>query len=102
MLLKPYDFSDVGQAIVLSSEYKEVLRYSPATDFLVYNGGYWEESKPKAQAVAQELTARQPKEAEIELNNSLNQMADSGALDMVMEKGPKKAAKDLKKIKTKL
>lgn len=94
VLLKPYDFSDVGQAIVLSSEYKEVLRYSPATDFLVYNGGYWEESKPKAQAVAQELTARQLKEAEIELNNSLNQMSDSGALDMVMEKGPKKAAKD--------
>lgn len=94
VLLKPNDFSDVGQAIVLSTEYKEVLRYSPATDFLVYNGSFWEESKPKAQAVAQELTARQLKEAEIEINNSLNQMSDSGALDIVMEKGPKKAAKD--------
>lgn len=94
VLLKPNDFSDVGQAIVLSTEYKEVLRYSPATDFLVYNGSFWEESKPKAQAVAQELTARQLKEAEIEVNNSLNQMSDSGALDIVMEKGPKKAAKD--------
>ena len=57
--LKPEDFSDVGQAIVLSSEYKVVLRYSPATDYIVYNGSFWEESKPKAQAISQDLTARQ-------------------------------------------
>src|SRR5699024_7749352 len=94
VLLKPNDFSNVGQAIVISTEYKEVLRYSLATDFLVYNVSVWEESKPKAQAVAQELTARQLKEAEIEVNNSLDQMSDSGASDMVMAKGPKNAAKD--------
>ena len=92
--LKPKDFSDVGQAIVLSNEYKEILRYSPATDFLVYNGSFWEESKPKAQAVAQELTTRQLKEAELEINNALNEMTDNGALDIVMEKGAKKAAQD--------
>ena len=92
--MKPEDFSDVGQAIVLSNEYKEILRYSPATDFLVYNGSFWEESKPKAQAVAQELTTRQLKEAELEINNALNEMTDNGALDIVMEKGVKKAAQD--------
>lgn len=98
VLLKPNDFSDVGQAIVLSTEYKEVLRYSPATDFLVYNGGFWEESKPKAQAVAQELTERQLKEAEIEINNALNEMSENGALDIVMEKGSKKAGSFLNSI----
>lgn len=56
--LKPTDFSDVGQATVLAREYAGQLRFSPATDYLVYNGSYWEESKPKSQAVAQELTTR--------------------------------------------
>lgn len=95
LLLKPQDFSDVGQATVLSDEYKNILRYSPATDFLVYNGGYWEESKPKAQAVAQDLTARQLKEAETEVNLALNEMSENGALDVVMDKGLKKAAQFL-------
>ncbi len=92
--LKPSDFSDVGQAVILSNEYKETLRYSPSTDFLVYNGGFWEESKPKAQAIAQELTTRQLKEAEIEINNALNEMTSNGALDIVMEKGTKGAVQD--------
>lgn len=95
ILLKPDDFSDVGQAIVLSNEYKEVLRYSPATDYLVYNGGFWEESKPKSQAVAQELTTRQLHEAEVAINQMLNEMSENGALDIVMEKGMKKAAQFL-------
>ena len=101
ILLKPSDFSDVGQAIVLSDEYKEILRYSPATDFLVYNGSFWEESKPKSQAVAQELTERQLKEAEIEISNSLNEMSENGALDIVMEKGSKKAEQFLNTVQSK-
>ena len=40
--LKPDDFSDVGQALVLTREYGDRLRYSPATDYLVYNGSFWE------------------------------------------------------------
>ena len=46
--LKPMDFSDVGQATVLAMEYKDILRYSPSTDYMVYNGSFWEESKPKS------------------------------------------------------
>ena len=65
LLLKPEDFSDVGQAIVLAREYKNALRYSPATDYIVYNGSFWEESKPKSQALAQELTARQLKRLKV-------------------------------------
>ncbi len=62
--LKPTDYSDVGQATVLAREYEGKLRYSPSTDFLVYNGRFWEESTPTAQAVAQELTTRLLVEAE--------------------------------------
>ncbi|MFY9282848.1 MAG: phage/plasmid primase, P4 family [Miniphocaeibacter sp.] len=90
--LKPADFSDVGQAIVLFNEYLGVLRYSPATDYIVYNGSFWEESKSKAQAVAQELTTKQLEEVEFEIDNALDEMTGNGAMDIVMENGAKKAA----------
>ena len=77
--LKPTDYSDVGQATVLSREYEAKLRYTPSTDFLVYNGGFWEESKPKAQAVAQELTTRQLEEAETEIRKTTAEMMKNGA-----------------------
>ena len=51
-LLMPEDFSDVGQAIVLSREYMDRLRFSPATDYIVFNGSFWEESQPNAQGKA--------------------------------------------------
>ena len=84
--LKPSDYSDVGQATVLAREYEGKLRYSPSTDFLVYNGRFWEESKPKAQAVAQELTTRQLEEAETD------EMMKNGAWELLASMGPKKAA----------
>ncbi|MEW6903244.1 phage/plasmid primase, P4 family [Trueperella pyogenes] len=62
--LRPDDFTDVGQAATLATEYADRLRYSPATDWLVYNGSFWEESAPAAQGIAQELTDRQLEEAD--------------------------------------
>ena len=90
--LKPSDYSDVGQATVLAREYEGKLRYSPSTDFLVYNGRFWEESKPKAQAVAQELTTRQLEEAEAEIKKATDEMMKNGAWELLASMGPKKAA----------
>lgn len=90
--LKPSDYSDVGQATVLAIEYEGKLRYSPSTDFLVYNGRFWEESKPKAQAVAQELTTRQLEEAETEIKKATDEMMKNGAWELLTSMGPKKAA----------
>lgn len=92
--LKPTDYSDVGQATVLASEYEGKLRYSPSTDFLVYNGSFWEESKPKAQAVAQELTTRQLREAKAEIKKATNEMVENGAWEILSSKGHKKAIYD--------
>ena len=78
-LLMPEDFSDVGQAIVLSREYMDRLRFSPATDYIVFNGSFWEESQPNAQGIAQELTARQLEEAETEIQRCMKEMSDNGA-----------------------
>lgn len=66
-MLMPEDNSDVGQAAVLAREYGWCLRYSPSTDFIVYNGSFWEESKPKAQGYSQKITDRQLLEAEEEI-----------------------------------
>lgn len=90
--LKPSDYSDVGQATVLAREYEGKLRYSPSTDFLVYNGRFCEESKPKAQAVAQELTTRQLEEAETEIKKATDEMLKNGAWELLASMGPKKAA----------
>lgn len=90
--LKPSDYSDVGQATVLAREYEGKLRYSPSTDFLVYNGRFWQESKPKAQAVAQELTTRQLEEAETEIKKATDEMMKNGAWELLASMGPKKAA----------
>lgn len=90
-LLMPEDFSDVGQAIVLSREYMDRLRFSPATDYIVFNGSFWEESQPNAQGIAQELTARQLEEAETEIQRCMEEMSENGAWAMLAAMGAKKA-----------
>ncbi|WP_302772232.1 phage/plasmid primase, P4 family [Anaerotignum lactatifermentans] len=91
-LLLPEDFSDVGQAIVLSREYMNRLRFSPATDYIVFNGSFWEESQPNAQGIAQELTARQLEEAETEIQRCMKEMSGNGAWAVLAAMGAKKAA----------
>ena len=90
-LLMPEDFSDVGQAIVLSRKYMDRLRFSPATDYIVFNGSFWEESQPNAQGIAQELTARQLEEAETEIQRCMKEMSENGAWAMLAAMGAKKA-----------
>ena len=90
-LLKPNDFSDVGQAEVLEKEYNGKLRYSPQTDYIVYNGSFWEESKPKSQRLAQELTTKQMEEADREIKKSMKEMSKNGSLTILATMGPKKA-----------
>lgn len=97
-LLKPDDYSDVGQAIVLAREYGDRLKYSEATDFLVYNDSFFEESYPNAQALAQELTSRQLEEAEIEIEKSIKEMSKNGAFELLVALGPKKALGQFNKI----
>lgn len=89
--LKPDDFSDVGQAIVLAREYEGVLRYSPSTDYMVYNNSFWEESKPNAQRVSQDLTERQLEEAEAEIKKATDELVKNGGMEIIATVGPKKA-----------
>ncbi len=81
--LKPSDYTDVGQATVLADEYAAKLAYSEATDWLVYNGSFWEETKPGARAVAQDLTSRQLEQA-LELKEQARQRCDATGVTQLL------------------
>lgn len=88
---KPNDYSDVGQAEMLSSIYSDILRYSPATDYIIYNGVHWSESKSKAQAILHELTSKQLDEAETECEKAWDFLERTGASKILAEHSAKKA-----------
>ena len=89
---RPDDYTDVGQAQVLSRVSGAELRYSPATDYIVFNGTIWEESKPGAQAVAQKLTARQLEEATAAAERAWKALVSNGAADVLSAASSKKKA----------
>lgn len=59
--LIPEDFTDVGQANALVDMYGGKMRFSKATDWLVFNGMVWQENETKAQGLSQDLTEQQLK-----------------------------------------
>lgn len=88
--LKPEDFTDVGQADTLAGEYASKIRYSLATRWLVFDGGFWVENDLSAQGVAQELTARQLDEANAHVAQAWQRMQATGA-DLVIASASSKA-----------
>lgn len=89
--VRPADYSDVGQAQALCQAYPDTLRYSEATDWLVYYDGVWYESAPAAQAVAQELTECQLTEAKELLEDAKDQLASTGAAALLASMSKAKA-----------
>ena len=76
---KPSDYSDLGQAQVLAQHHGGQLRYSPAFNWMVYNGQVWEESQPRAQGLAQSITHQQLEEAEMMVMKAKAVYQSSGA-----------------------
>ena len=86
---KPDDYSDVGQAQVFSEHCGNRVRYSPATDYLVYDGVCWQESKSKAQGVLHDFTDAQLEEAEKTVAETRKRMKENGAARIVAKWGKK-------------
>ena len=84
---KPEDYSDVGQAYVFSKHCRSFVRYSPATDYIVYDGTCWQESKPRSQAAMQQFTDAQLAEAEKYLEFTEERMEATGANAVIAEYG---------------
>ncbi len=84
---KPEDYSDVGQAYAFAKHCRNYVRYSPATDYIVYDGTCWQESKPRSQAAMQQFTDAQLREAEKEIERTEEWMESSGAKAVLDEFG---------------
>lgn len=89
--LRPEDFTDVGQATILAGEYADRICYSPATAWMAYDKGVWEENEPKAQHVVQELTSRQIVQAQKELETATQQANQLGVTAMLVAMSKVKA-----------
>ena len=88
---EPDDRSDVGQARMLAKYFGQELRYSPATDYIRYDGACWQETKPGAQAVVHALTDLQLEEAENAVAEATKQLKETGAQALIQGMGRKKA-----------
>ena len=84
---KPDDYSDVGQAYAFAKHCRSYVRYSPATDYIVYDGICWQESKPRSQAAMQQFTDAQLEEAESWLDQTEELMETTGANAVIVEHG---------------
>lgn len=71
---KPDDFSDVGQAEVFVAEYGDIIRWTPGTGFLVYDGQKWKASDGDARNYSQELTNLQKIEARKAVHDANDQV----------------------------
>ncbi len=86
---KPGDYSDLGQAYVFADFCGDYVRYSPATDYIVYDGICWQESKSRAQAALDAFTDDQLKEAEEHVERTAEYMEQTGANEVIAEYGKK-------------
>jgi P4 family phage/plasmid primase-like protien len=62
--LKPEDYSDIGEAKVLSRECINKLRYTSATDYITFHGDRWHEDKQKSLGTIEDFMDNQLKDAE--------------------------------------
>ena len=88
--LKPSDYSDIGQAKVISEEYGDELRFTIATDYLRYDGSYWVESKQKAVGAVEEFLDLQLADARDAVQTALSALVSAGVSENDAVGGGKK------------
>lgn len=93
--LKPDDYSDIGEAKVLTREYGNELRYSDATDFLRYDGQRWIEDRQLAVGAVEEFLDLQLVDAKDAVERAKKALIDSGMPEDVVKAGNKKIEKEL-------
>ncbi len=93
--LKPADYSDIGQARVLVREYENELRFTVATDYLRYNGKYWEESREMAIGAAEEFLDLQLADAKDEVERAFRALCAAGVAEESVNAGGKRLEKQI-------
>lgn len=88
--LRPSDFSDIGQAKVLTREYGNELCYTDATDYLRFNGEFWMESRQQSVGAMEEFLDLQLQDAIDDVNNALKSLVTLGEKEEDILAGGKK------------
>ncbi|MDO4651033.1 MAG: phage/plasmid primase, P4 family, partial [Eubacteriales bacterium] len=91
--LKPEDYSDIGEAKVLTREYGNELKYTSATDYLRFDGDCWREDKQLAVGATEEFLDLQLADAEDAVEASVKALISAGVEEVVVRAG----GKDLEK-----
>ncbi len=86
----PDDFSDIGEARTFVACYGDEIVFTKATDYLRYNGTYWEESELAAQLAMIEHTDAQLAEANKMYDSTLQALQDMGVNREDATKGGKR------------
>ena len=87
--LIPEDFSDIDEAKVLCMDAAFELAYTTGTDFLCYNGSFWEESKTKAQSIMMKFLDRQRDDAAANLEARKEALLAEGISELAVMSGGK-------------
>lgn len=93
--LKPADYSDIGQAKVLTREYGVELRYTAATDYIRFGGTHWIESKQQAVGAAEEFLDLQLEDAKDEVQRTKDALLDAGVAEEHITSGGKALEKKI-------
>lgn len=93
--LKPEDYSDVGQAKVLSREYGDELKFTAATDFIRFDGEVWVEDKQMAVGACVEFLDLQLQDAKDSIEVAMKALVDAGYDETLVKQGSKALAKEI-------
>ena len=98
--LIPDDFSDVGEARTFVEQYADEVAFTVATDYLRYNGTYWEESEHAVTLAMMEHTDVQLAEAEKQVEAALQNLEHLGIPREAAKTGGKKFRDSLDEAQT--
>lgn len=93
--LKPDDYSDMGQAKVLVREYGDELKFTDATDFLRYNGEFWDENSQASIGAVEEFLDMQLVDAQEQFGTACQVLIDAGIPEKIVKAGGKALEKEI-------
>lgn len=85
--LKPEDYSDIGEAKILTREYGDELKFTKATDYLRYDGRCWCEDKEMALGAAEEFLDLQLIDARDEMERAVEALVSAGIPEQIARTG---------------
>ncbi|MDO4634291.1 MAG: phage/plasmid primase, P4 family, partial [Eubacteriales bacterium] len=85
--MKPEDYSDIGEAKILTREYGNELKYTAATDYLRFDGDCWREDKQLAVGATEEFLDLQLADAEDAVEAAIKALVSAGIEESVVRAG---------------